>query len=189
MQIRKILTFTEELLSEAGQRAEPPLRRVAAAAVCVNPCANRFAEDLSPIISGSADVGARIAPLAASLIAPYEIQSYGKGALVGLSGEAEHAEAVLTTVFGDTMRKAAGGGKAWICHIAKRARAGDPIDIPLGHKDALTIRSHYDTMSITVPDAPLPDEIVIICCFANRGRPNHRIGGHSVDKMIGDGLR
>ena len=189
MQIRKILTFTEELLTEAGRPADPPLRRVAAAAVCTNPCAGRYVEDLSALIEGSALIGRRIAPLAASLLAPYPIQSYGKGALVGLAGEAEHAEAVLTTVFGDTMREAAGGGKAWICHMAKRARAGDPIDVPLAHKDALTIRSHYDTMTVNVPDAPLPDELVIVCCYANRGRPNHRIGGHSIDRMIGDGLR
>jgi hypothetical protein len=189
MQIRKILTFTEELLSEAGRAAEPPLRRVAAAAVCTNPCAGRYVADLSVLIEGSTGIGQRIAPLAASLMNPYRIESYGKGALVGLDGEAEHAEAVLTTLFGDTMREAAGGGKAWICHMAKRARPGDSIDIPLGHKDALTIRSHYDTMTLTLPDAPMPDELVIICCFANRGRPNHRIGGHSVANMVGDGIR
>lgn len=190
LEIRKILTYTEELFIEGGKRAASPLRRTAAVAVCANPCAGRYHDDLSVLIEGSAEVGHRIAPMAAALMAPYPIQGYGKAALVGTDGEAEHAEAVLTTVFGDTMRDAAGGGKAWICHMAKRAFPGATLDIPLAHKDALTIRSHYDTMSISVPDAPMPDEIVLVCCFANRGRLNHRIGGHSVGKMIGeDGLR
>lgn len=190
MEIRKIVTSIEELFTEAGRTANPPLRRVAVTAVCTNPCAGRYVEDLGALIEGSGVVGRRIAALAADLMKPYGIQSYGKGAIVGTNGEVEHAEAVLTTVFGDTMRDAAGGGKAWICHMAKRSAPGTPIDIPLAHKDALTIRSHYDAMTVTLPDAPMPDEIALICCYANRGRPNHRIGGHSLDKMIGkDGLR
>jgi hypothetical protein len=190
MEIRKIFTATEELFSESGRPADPPLRRVAVTAVCRNPCAGRYVENLSVLIDGSEAVGRQIAGLAAQLIRPYGVASYGKGAIVGTDGELEHAEAVLTTVFGDAMREAAGGGKAWICHMAKRGTPGTAIDIPLAHKDALTIRSHYDAMVVTVPDAPMSDELAIICCFANRGRPNHRIGGHSVDKMIGkDGLR
>ena len=190
MEIRKILTATEELFAEEGRRANPPLRRVAVTAVCRNPCAGRYVEDLQALIEGSEAVGRKISTLAAELMKPYSIQTYGKGAVVGMNGEVEHAEAVLTTVFGDTMRAAAGGGKAWICHMAKRGQAGGTIDIPLAHKDALTIRSHYDTMVVHLPDAPLSDEIAITVVFGNRGRPNHRIGGHSVEKMIGkDGLR
>lgn len=187
--IRKIVTASEEILLEEGRQVEPPLRKVAVAAVCANPCAGRYVEDLRVLVDGSVGVGRRIAGLAAQLMAPYAVVSYGKGAMVGLSGEAEHAEAVLTTAFGDTLREAVGGGKAWLCHMAKRAAPGASIDIPLAHKDALTIRSHYDAMTVTVPDAPLPDEIVIVCCFASRGRPNHRIGGHGIENMIGDGLR
>jgi hypothetical protein len=190
MEIRKIVTASEELFSEAGRAADTPLRRVAVTAVCANPCAGRYVEDLAVLIEGSGVVGRRIAAIAAEMMKPYPIQSYGKAALVGIEGEVEHAEAVLTTLFGDTMRDAAGGGRAWICHMAKRALPGVPVDIPLAHKDALTIRSHYDAMTVTVPDAPMPDEIAIICCYANRGRLNHRIGGHSLDKMVGkDGLR
>ncbi len=190
MKIRKLVTSVEELLSEAGRDAELPLRKVAVAAICANPHAGRYVEDLSSLIDDSISVGDRICDLAAELMKPYRIESYGKGAIVGLGGEVEHAEAVLTTPFGNTMRNAAGGGKAWICHMAKRGGPGSMIDIPLAHKDALMIRSHYDAMTVTIHDAPLPNEIVIICCFANHGRLNHRIGGHSVDKMIGkDGLR
>lgn len=190
LQIRKILTYTEEVFVEGGRPADRPLRRAAAAAICANPYSGKYVDDLSMLVAGSAEIGSTIAPMAVALLAPYPIESYGKGALVGIAGEAEHAEAMLTTEFGATMRRAAGGGKAWICHMAKRAVPGEAIDIPLAHKDALTIRSHYDTMSIRIPDAPMPDELVIICCFANRGRLNHRIGGHSLDQLIGeDGLR
>lgn len=190
MEIRKIVTAIEELFSEAGRPANPPLRRVAVTAVCRNPCAGHYVEDLKPLIDGSEVIGRRISALAAELTKPHRIETYGKGAVVGIGGEVEHAEAVLTTVFGDTMRAAAGGGKAWICHMAKRGLPGGTIDIPLAHKDALTIRSHYDTMVVHIPDAPMPDEIAITVVFGSRGRPGHRIGGHSVDKMIGeDGLR
>lgn len=190
MEIRKIVTATEELFSEAGRPANPPLRRVAVSAVCRNPCAGRYVEDLQVLIEGSEAIGRRISALAAELMQPYRVETYGKAAVVGIGGEVEHAEAVLTTVFGDTMRAAAGGGKAWICHMAKRGLPGAAVDVPLAHKDALTIRSHYDTMVVTIPDAPLADELAITVVFGNRGRPNHRIGGHSVEKMIGkDGLR
>jgi hypothetical protein len=190
MEIRKVLTATEELLTEEGRRAEPPLKRVAVTAVVKNPCAGRYVEDLKVLIDGSEAIGRRISSLAAELMKPLRIETYGKGAVVGINGEVEHAEAVLTTVFGDTMRAAAGGGKAWICHMAKRGLPGCTIDIPLAHKDALTIRSHYDTMIVHMPDAPMPDELAITVVFGSRGRPNHRIGGHSVDRIIGkDGLR
>lgn len=190
MEIRKIVSLTEELYRQAGRAADLPLRRVAVTAVCDNPCAGRYVEDLAVLIEGSVEIGRRISGIAAELMKPHRIVSYGKGAVVGIEGEVEHSEAVLTTPFGDTLRDAAGGGKAWICHMAKRGLPGTSIDIPTAHKDALTIRSHYDAMTVTIPDAPQPDEIAITVCFANRGRLNHRIGGHSVERMIGeDGLR
>lgn len=190
MKIRKIVTAIEDVLSEEGREAAQPLRKLAVTAVCSNPCAGRYVEDLSALIDGSGAVGTKIGSIAADLLKGFGITSYGKGAVVGLNGVVEHAEAVLTTVFGDTMRIAAGGGKAWICHMAKRGAPGAIIDIPLAHKDALTVRSHYDAMTIMIPDAPLPDEIAITCVFCSGGRLNHRIGGHSVDKIVGiDGLR
>ena len=82
-----------------------------------------------------------------------------------------------------------GGGKAWISSFTKRASPGEIIDVPLAHKDALYVRSHYDGMTVMVPDAPLADEIAIICCLANRGRLNHRVGGPSKHDIKGeDGL-
>jgi hypothetical protein len=190
VKIRKIVTMIEDIQSEEGKVADKPLRKVAVTAICENPCAGLYEEDLSVLINESGKVGATIGKLAAGYMQGHGIQSYGKGAIVGINGALEHAEAVLTTIFGDTMRDAAGGGKAWICHMAKRGAPNASIDIPLAHKDALTIRTHYDAITITSPDAPLPDETAITCVFASGGRLNHRIGGHSLDKMIGkDGLR
>lgn len=119
------------------------------------------------------------------MLAPYEPVSYGKAAVVGLAGEQEHGNAMLTTVYGDVMREAAGGGKAWISSFTKRAAPGATIDIPLAHKDALYVRSHYDSISITLPDALGPDEIAVICAYATRGRPNHRVGGLAADEIKG----
>jgi len=190
LEIRKIITAIEDVLSDEGKATNVVLRKVAVTAVCTNPCAGKYVEDLRILIDGSAEVGGKIASVAAEHLSTHGIQSYGKAAVVGLNGAVEHAEAVLTTTFGDMMRVAAGGGKAWICHMAKRGGPGTIIDIPLAHKDALTVRSHYDAMTIMIPDAPLPDEIAITCVFSSGGRLNHRIGGHSVEKIIGiDGLK
>ncbi len=189
MQIKRTLTFTEEIGEAAGQRIDPPLRKVAVAAIVDNPFAGRFEQDLSRLTDASADIGKHICGLAVALLGPLKPESYGKAAVIGMNGEQEHGVAMLTTVFGNVMRDAAGGGKAWISSLTKRAAPGATIDIPLAHKDALYVRSHYDGVTITLPDAPLPDEIAIICAYANRGRPNHRVGGLSVKDIKGvDGL-
>lgn len=156
LEIRSFHSFLEERCVEAGVVASPPLRKVAVAAVVTNPCAGRYVEDLSPLTDGSVEVGREIASRAVGLMKPYRVESYAKAAVVGFDGEVEHAEAVLTTVFGDTMRDAVGGGKAWIPHFAKLAAPGSPLDIPLAHKDALFVRSHYDGMTIAISDAPRP---------------------------------
>ena len=111
--------------------------------------------------------------------------SYGKAAIVGSNGEQEHGNAMLTTVFGNVMREAIGGGKAWISSMTKRAAPGATIDMPLAHKDALYVRSHYDGMTIMLPDAPQPNEIAIIAVYATRGRPNHRVGGLAAAEIKG----
>lgn len=189
MQIKRTLTFIEEIAEEAGQRADPPLRKVAVAAIIDNPFAGRFERNLQPLTDASADVGRIICKLAIAMLAPHKAQSYGKAAIIGINGEQEHGVAMLTTVFGNVMREAAGGGKAWISSITKRAAPGATIDIPLAHKDALYVRSHYDGITITLPDAPLPNELAIICAFASRGRPNHRVGGLAASEIKGaDGL-
>lgn len=189
MQIKRTLTFVDEVAQEAGQRVEPVLRKVAVVAVLDNPLAGRFERDLSPLTEASAAIGKHISELAMALLSPHKPASYGKAGLVGMNGEQEHAVAMLTTVFGNVMREAAGGGKAWISSLTKRAAPGATIDIPLAHKDALYVRSHYDGITITLPDAPLPNELAIIVAFANRGRPNHRVGGLAANDIKGiDGL-
>jgi len=190
MKVRKIITVLEDTIREESKEVKIPLRKVAVTAICSNPCSGKYVEDLSALVDGSEIIGNQICGIAAQHMSSFGVSSYGKGAVVGFNGSIEHAEAVLTTVFGDTMRAAIGGGKAWICHMAKRGGPNSTIDIPLGHKDALTIRSHYDAMTVTIPDGPLADEIAITCVFSSAGRPNHRIGGHSLENMIGeDGLR
>jgi len=189
MHIKRTLTFIEDIAEEAGQRVDPPLRKVAVAAIIENPFAGRFERDLKPLTDASAEIGRTICTLAVSMLAPYKAQSYGKAAIIGIAGEQEHGVSMLTTVFGNVMREATGGGKAWISSFTKRAAPGSTIDIPLAHKDALYVRSHYDGISIMLPDAPLPNEIAIICAFANRGRPNHRVGGLAAGDIKGvDGL-
>ncbi|HVV63736.1 MAG TPA: amino acid synthesis family protein [Pseudolabrys sp.] len=189
MQIKRTLTFIEEIAEEAGQRVDPPLRKVAVAAIVDNPFAGRFERDLKPLVDASEAIGRTISNLAVAMLAPQKPQSYGKAAIIGMNGEQEHGVAMLTTVVGNVMRDAAGGGKAWISSLTKRAAPGATIDIPLAHKDALYVRSHYDGLTITLHDAPLPNEIAIICAFASRGRPNHRLGGVAANEIKGvDGL-
>jgi hypothetical protein len=189
MEIKRILTFFDEVRSEAGRRTEPPLRKAAAVAIVRNPFAGRYVEDLWPLTAASEAVGKEICAIAVALLAPHRPESYGKAAVIGLAGEQEHGNAMLTTTFGNVMREAAGGGKAWISSFTKRAAPGATIDIPFAHKDALYVRSHYDGISITLHDAPLPDEIALICAFATRGRPNHRVGGLAAADVKGaDGL-
>jgi len=189
MEIKRILTFFEEVRSDSGRRTEPPLRKSAAVAVVQNPFAGKYIEDLSALVQASEAIGREITAVAVALLAPHKPSSYGKAAVVGLAGEQEHGNAMLTTIFGNVMRDAAGGGKAWISSFTKRAAPGATIDIPLAHKDALYVRSHYDGISITLHDAPLADEIALICAYATRGRPNHRVGGLAAEAIKGiDGL-
>ena len=191
LDIRRLLCFTDHKEVEAGHRHEQPLRRVAAVAIVANPYAGRYVEDLGEATAASVDVGAVLAKLAVEAMGPCKIESYGKGGVVGLGGELEHANAMLTTVFATPLRDAVGGAEAWIPSFTKLAAPGCLIDIPLAHKDALYVRSHYDGVSVTLPpDAPAADEVALIVCLANRGRLNARVGGLAASAIVGkDGLR
>jgi len=186
LRIRRTYTFVENRMSEAGKVADNPLRKVAAVLVIENPCAGRYVKDLNPMIKASAALGSELAAMAAAALAPYKAQSLGKGAIVGIAGEQEHANALLTTEFAEPLRAALGGGKAWISSMTKVAAAGTMIDIPMNCKDALYVRSHYDGMTLMLPDAPMPDEIALILCLANRGRLNARVGGLRYDQLKGE---
>ncbi len=186
LKIRRSFTLIENRSVEAGKAASIPLRKVAAVLVLENPYAGRYVRDLNPMIKASAALGRELATMAAKALAPYKAQSLGKGALVGISGEQEHANALLTSVFAEPLREALGGGKAWISSMTKVAMAGTAIDVPMNCKDALYVRSHYDGMTLVLPDAPMPDEIVVILCLANRGRLNARVGGLRYDQVKGE---
>lgn len=189
LKTRRIFTFVEHKVSEAGRASEIPLRKIAVVAVVENPYAGQYVEDLQPLIDASVALGSELSKLAVQALAPYKAQSYGKAGIVGMAGEQEHANALLTTAFAKPLREAVGGGKAWISSFTKRAAPGATIDIPLACKDGLYVRSHYDGMTITLHDAPQPDEVAIILCLANRGRLNARVGGVKFEEVKGqDGL-
>jgi hypothetical protein len=186
LKIRRSFAFVENRLSEAGKTADTPLRKVAAVLVIENPYAGRYVKNLNPLIAASAAISRELAATAKAALAPYSAQGVGKGALVGTFGEQEHANALLTTAFAEPLREVLGGCKAWISSMTKVAVAGTAIDIPMNCKDALYVRSHYDGMTLMLPDAPMPDEIAVILCLANRGRLNARVGGLRHDQMKGE---
>jgi len=190
--IRKLITFLEETRTEMGRNVEPPTRRAAAAAVIENPFAGRYAEDLTELMEIGEELGALLTEraVAALGIAGPAAESYGKAAAVGENGELEHAAALLHPKLGAPVRKVLGKGAALIPSSKKRGGLGVPLDIPLGHKDAAFVRSHFDGMEIRVNDAPRANEILVAIAVTDSGRPLPRVGGLTKDQIKGeDGLR
>ena len=190
--IRKILVVVDETLTEMGRPVEPAIRRAAAVAVMANPFAGRYVEDLSPLIAIGEELGDLLArrAVAALGIAGDAVESYGKAALVGEDGELEHAAALLHPKMGGPIRGALGGGAALIPSSKKRGGPGAVIDIPLGHKDAAFVRSHFDGMEVRIHDAPRAGEIAVAVALTSGGRPLPRVGGLTVAEIKGeDGLR
>ena len=190
--IRKIVTLVEETLTEMGQTVSPPSRRAAAIAVIENPFAGRYVEDLSELIDVGEELGQLLTEraVAALGIDGPQAQSYGKAAAVGENGELEHAAAILHPKLGAPARKVLGKGAALIPSSKKRGGPGVPFDVPLGHKDAAFVRSHFDGMEVRVADAPRANEIVVAVAVTDSGRPLPRVGGLRADEIKGeDGLR
>ncbi len=190
--IRKLLTVVEETRREMDTDIVPPTRKACVVAVIANPCAGRFVGDLEPLMAIGEELGALLgrAAVAALGIRPGEAESYGKAAIVGEDGELEHAAAILHPRLGGPLRAAVEKGAALVPSAKKRGRPGAPIDVPLGHKDAAYVRSHFDAIEVRVPDAPRAGEIVVAVALAVGGRPLARIGGLAKDKIEGkDGLR
>lgn len=185
LEIRKIRVEAEEIRHQVGRSDDGgPLKRVAAAAVVTNPFAGQgYVEDLQPIIDGSAAIGAELGRRCQEALGE-EVDSYGKAGIVGSDGEQEHVHAALTSVFGNAFREAIGGAVAWISSTKKVGGPGTQVDVPLAFKDEVWVRSHYDTITLAVPDAPLPDELVIIAAVANRGRINARVGGMTREDAV-----
>jgi len=190
--IRKLVTFVEETREEGGRTVEPPTRRAAAVAVIENPFAGRYVEDLSELIDIGEELGALLAERAvAALSIPGErAESYGKAAAVGENGELEHAAAILHPKLGGPVRKALTKGAALIPSSKKRGGPGVALDIPLGHKDAAFVRSHFDGMEVRINDAPRANEIMVAVAITGSGRPHPRVGGLTKHEIKGvDGLR
>jgi len=190
--VRKIVTIVEETRSEMGRAVDPPVRRAAAVAVIENPFAGRYVEDLTPLIDIGEELGQLLGEraVAALGIPGPQAESYGKAAAVGENGELEHAAAILHPKLGAPLRKILGKGAALIPSSKKRGGPGVSLDIPLGHKDAAFVRSHFDGMEVRITDAPRADEIVVAIAVTDGGRPLPRVGGLTKDQIKGeDGLR
>jgi hypothetical protein len=190
--IRKIATFVEETRTEMGRPVSPPTRRAAAAAVIENPFAGKYAEDLTELMEIGEELGSLLAEraVAALGIPGPTAESYGKAAAVGENGELEHAAAILHPKLGTPVRKVLGKGAALIPSSKKCGGPGVPLDIPLGHKDAAFVRSHFDGMEIRVNDAPRANEILVAIAITDSGRPLPRVGGLAKEQIKGaDGLR
>ena len=190
--IRKMVTVVDEIHYEMGQQINPPTRRAAAIAVIENPFADKYVEDLEMLMQIGEELGAILGKrcIKALGIKPSAAQSYGKAALIGENGELEHGAAILHPRMGAPLRREVGKGAALVPSSKKRGSMGDPLDIPLGHKDAAYVRSHFDGMEVRVNDAPRANEILVAIAVTDSGRPLPRVGGLSADATEGkDGLR
>jgi hypothetical protein len=190
--IRKVVVVVEETEREMGKAVTPPTRKAVAAAVIKNPCAGRFVDNLEPLMAIGEELGGYLGQraVAALGVAPSQIESYGKAAVVGEAGELEHAAAILHPRLGKPLREAVEKGAALVPSAKKMGGLGTPIDVPLGHKDAAFVRSHFDAVEVRVNDAPRADEILVAVAVTDSGRPLPRVGGLQKHEIKGqDGLR
>jgi hypothetical protein len=179
LKVRRQLLVADEVFEVAGQKADPPLVRLSFIALVENPYIDRYVEDLSPMVRSSVELGEAMAARAADAIKGRTIESYGKAGLVGLRGEQEHANALLTTAFADPFRKIIGKAPAWISSVTKVSNPGEPVDVPVNNIHDVYVRSHYDAVTLSIPGAPMPDEVAVIFCLVTRGRVGARVGGLS----------
>jgi hypothetical protein len=191
-EIRKLAVFVEEVRSEMGQAVSPPTRKAAAVAVIRNPFAGRYVADLQPLMDMGAELGGLLGRkcVEALGISPSQAESYGKAAMVGEDGELEHAAAILHPSMGKPLREAVEKGAALVPSSKKRGGPGQVLDIPLGHKDAAYVRSHFDGMEVWLNDSPRAGEIMVAVAVTDSGRPLARVGGLKANEIEGrDGLR
>jgi len=199
MVIRKVTAIMEETSMEAGKKLEKPVRKCAAIAVIENPYAGRYVDDLSLLYSYGEMLGSLLVTRALRTLgltseeAKERVEGYGKGAVVGLEGEIEHPHAITHPKFGAPVRSALGGVdycRAIIPSTIKIGAVGTQIDLPIVHKRALWVVSHFDTMTVSIPDAPLPNEIMVALALTESGRPLERTAGLKKADVKGlDGLR
>lgn len=188
--VRRTLTTVEEKRVEIGRDLAQPVRRVIAAAVLANPFAGRYVEDLELLIEASKWLATELATKAVAQLDGRDVHSYGKGVIVGTNGELEHAAALMHPALGAPLREACGGGKSIIPSSKKIGGPGSTLDIPLHHRNAAFVRSHFDAVELRVADGPAADELILAVAVTDGGRPHPRVGGLTVDDMVGDdGLR
>ncbi len=190
--IRKIAVNIEETHQEMGKSISPATRKAVAVAVIENPFAGTYVEDLSDLMEIGAELGALLGRkcIEALGISPSEAESYGKSAMVGENGELEHAAAILHPKLGAPLRKAVEKGAALVPSSKKMGGPGQVLDVPLGHKDAAYVRSHFDGIEVRLNDAPRANEIMVAVAVTDSGRPLPRVGGLSAEDAVGqDGLR
>ena len=190
--IRKIAVNIEETHQEIGRKIDPTTRKAVAVAVIENPFANSYQEDLSPLMDIGAELGALLGRkcIEALGITPEQAESYGKSAMVGENGELEHAAAVLHPKMGAPLRKEVEKGAALVPSSKKMGSPGQVLDVPLGHKDAAYVRSHFDGIEVRLNDAPRANEIMVAIAVTDSGRPLPRVGGLTHTDATGkDGLR
>ncbi len=190
--IRKLVTFMDETHSEMGKAINPPTRRAAAVAVIENPFASRYVDDLEALMVIGEELGDLLGRRCVEMlgIEPAQAQSYGKAAMVGELGELEHAAAILHPRLGKPLRAAVEKGAALVASSKKMGSMGQVLDVPLGHKDAAYVRSHFDGMEVRINDAPRASEIMVAVAVTDSGRPLPRVGGLTHEDAEGkDGLR
>jgi len=190
--IRKLIVQVDETRIEMGRAVNPPVRRAVAIAVIDNPCAGRYVENLDELVAIGEELGGLLGTkcVQALGIEGGKAHSYGKAAIVGEAGELEHAAAILHPKLGAPLRKVLDKGAALVPSAKKMGGLGTAIDVPLGHKDAAYVRSHFDAIEARVSDAPRANEIVVAVAVTDGGRPLPRIGGLQVNEIKGeDGLR
>jgi Amino acid synthesis len=186
--IRKWATFVEELHEEGGRKLERPLRRAAVAVVVKNPYAGTNPDDITELVDFGEVLGRELTARAKAALGT-AVEAYGKGGIVGEAGELEHVAACLHPKFGAPTREAV-GGVSILPSVKKRAAMCATLDIPVHHIKAMLVRSHFDAVTISVPDAPGADELLLALAVTNAGRPHARIGGLAAADAVGeDGLR
>jgi hypothetical protein len=192
MDVRKYVDLIEDIRTDNGKPVNPPARKAAAVAIIKNPFAGRFEEDLDPLTDIGDSLGEELSrrALRSLQIDPDKVESFGKGALVGLGGELEHAAAILHPKLGHAVRRVVGGGKTMMPSAKKMGVAGTELDVPVHCKEAALVRSHFDAMAVRVHDAPRDDEILVVVVLTDAGRPLARVGGLKKEEIsIRDGLR
>ena len=190
--IRKLIVSVEETRQEMGKAVEPPTRKAVAVAVIENPFVGQYVQDLKPLMDIGEELGELLTRrcVAALGIDGAKAESYGKAAIVGEQGELEHAAAILHPQMGKPVRAVLTKGAALIPSAKKQGGPGTPIDVPLGHKDAAFVRSHFDAIEVRIADAPRANEILVAIAVTDSGRPLPRIGGLQKQEIKGeDGLR